>query len=58
MQYYEVIAYYAGDIYVCVYIYIYIYMHMIYRVIIIIQQYGQPKILPILSKVDAVPRDL
>jgi hypothetical protein len=45
----------------CVYIYIYIYiynMHMIYRVIVIIQQYGQPKILPILSKVDVVPRAL
>jgi hypothetical protein len=40
---------------VCIYIQ---YAYDIYRIIVIIQQYGQPKILPILSKVDDVPRDL
>jgi hypothetical protein len=33
-------------------------MHMIYRVTIIVQQYGLPEILLLLSRVDAVPMDL
>jgi hypothetical protein len=43
--------YHVGDIYIY-------YMHMIYRVIVLIQQYGLPEILSILSRVDAIPRDL
>ena len=33
-------------------------MHMIDKVTVIVQQYGLPKILPILNKVDIVPMDL
>ena len=33
-------------------------MHMMDNVSIIVQQYGIPEILPLLSRVDVVPRDL
>ena len=49
MQYYEMTIYHAGD--VDIYIYI-------YKVTVIVQQYGLPEILSILSRVDAVPMDL
>jgi hypothetical protein len=33
-------------------------MHMIYRVTVIVQQYGLLEILTLLSMIDVVPRDL
>jgi methyl coenzyme M reductase subunit C len=48
MKHYEMTVYHGCDIYI----------HMIYRVTIIVQQYGLPKILFLLSRVDVVPREL
>ena len=55
MQYYVMTVYHAGDIYIYIYIYN---MHMIYKLTVIVQQYGLPEILPILNRVDVISRDL